>query len=102
MAEATHTSQQHFGLGRAQGKGPKLFAGLFAVTSGETIDTGLDTVEAVTLGRSGAFSASTGSAFTSTSSISGGTLTMATCGSTSTQASITDATVYVMAVGSTR
>ena len=46
MAEATHTAEAVYGLLSGAGKGHKLWAGYIQIDDAETLDTGLDTIEA--------------------------------------------------------
>ena len=50
MAEATHNISTLFGLSRSIGRGPRLFVGQFTISDGDTIDTGLDSIEAAVSG----------------------------------------------------
>lgn len=47
MAEATHTTEFLFDLNDGGKKGDALYAGIAAISDTETIDTGLDKIEAV-------------------------------------------------------
>lgn len=44
--EATHTAEAVYNLRTAVGKGHRLWCGYLELDDGETIDTGLDTIEA--------------------------------------------------------
>jgi len=47
MAEATHTAEAVYGLKKAVGKGHRMWAGKITLANdGDTLDTGLDTIEA--------------------------------------------------------
>ena len=46
MAEATHTAEAVYGLRKAVGKGHRIWAAYLQIDDGETVDTGLDTIEA--------------------------------------------------------
>ena len=98
MAEGTHTSEAIYGLGKAVGRGGKLWCGNVTVTRAETLDTGLDTVEGVGLAK--LYSATGKSdSYVGICSVSGGTLTMDTGKLTEPGTSVTDVDAYIIVVG---
>ena len=75
MVEATHSSEALYGIGRALGRGARLWAGNIIVSDAETIDTGLDTLEAVTATPVEATAPTTTLRIVEVQSVSGGTIT---------------------------
>jgi len=108
MAEATHTSESIYGLRKAVGKGPRLWAGKITVSNGETVDTGLDTIEAIALTPEGTNFDITNDTFdTLAGSVSGGVVTVhaavadVTAGSEDLTAA-TDTVAFLIAIGTAR
>ena len=108
MAEATHTAEAIYGLRNAVGKGHRLWAGKITVSNGETVDTGLDTIEAIALTSAGTnFDVSADTFDVLAGSVSGGTVTVSsakadvTAGSEDLTAT-TDTVAYLIAVGTAR
>jgi len=99
MTEATHTSEAMYSLGRGIGRGPKLWAAYIQAGDGETVDTGLDTIEGI-----GHMKGSTpADEFIVAESISGGVITIGTGKySSPSSASAADVDVYMIVVGSKR
>lgn len=109
MAEATHSAEAIFALGRAVGRGPRLWAGKITVSNGETLDTGLDKLYAAVVTPSGTNFSITNDTFdhVDINDVSGGTITFnaavadITAGSEDLTAA-TDTVAYVIAVGVVR
>lgn len=101
MVEVTHTSEAIYGLRKAVGRGSRLWAGKVAVSDGETIDTGLDTIEGI----SGAMTvdadidANTG--VIGYSAVSGGTITFQ-AGAKDAYGALTSEPFYLIVVGVVR
>jgi len=108
MTEATHTAEAVYGLRKAVGKGARLWAGKIMVSQDDTLDTGLDTIEGISV--SGAIE---GTAPTSNfllvepNSVDDGEITWnaRTADLSATDSTFTDATdtlCYVIATGTAR
>jgi len=91
MAEVTHTSESVYGLGRAVGRGSKLWAGKVEASDLETLDTGLSTIEGVAISQQ--FKA-VATEYLGICSISGGIITLSS--------NTTDLSGYLLVVGAIR
>lgn len=102
MAEVTHSSGIIHNLPRARGgKGPKVWAGAIIVSDGETLDTGLSVIDAPAYMGSGAPDGAT-NCWVTAETISGGEITFGTGQKTTPGAAVTDATGYLVVIGSVR
>ena len=108
MAEASHEGESIYGLRKAVGKGPRLWAGKIEVSDGETVDTGLDTIEAIALTSEGTNFSTTNNTFdVLAGSVSGGVVTVhaavgdITAGS-ETFTAATDTVAFLIAIGTAR
>ena len=108
MAECTHESESIYSLRKAIGKGPRLWAGKITVSDGETVDTGLDTIEAIALTPEGTnFDISADTFDVLAGSVSGGVVTVKsakadiTAGSEDLTAT-TDTVAFLIAIGTAR
>lgn len=102
MTEATHTSEALYGLGRALGRGPRLWAGLITVSDAETIDTGLDVIEGVGSTVLEAAGPTDTGGYAVIASISGGTITFGTGQLATAATPVTDMTLYLLVAGAIR
>ena len=108
MTECSHESESIYGLRKAVGKGPRLWAGKIEVSNGETVDTGLDTIEAIALTSEGTnFDISADTFDVLAGSVSGGVVTVksakadVTAGSEDLTAT-TDTVAFLIAIGTAR
>lgn len=97
MAGVTVTSARSFGLSRGIGKGPKLVAALLETSNGETLETGLQKIEGVSIGMYGAASDET----VNVQSVSGGQLTLGAHKLSDYLTVVADINHYIMVVGTT-
>lgn len=95
MTEAIHTSEMMFGLNAGRGKGPKVWAGLVEASDAETLDTGLDVIDSITTGASGA----PADEFIVAETVSGGTITFGTGQYTAAATPVADVAAYVTVIG---
>lgn len=99
MAEGTHTSEAVYGLGRPIGRGPRLWCGNVQITDGETLDTGLDTIEGIGHMKGSA----PASEFITAETVSGGIITIGAGKYTTVGAApAADVDAYIIVVGTVR